>query len=353
MLNVVIRLSSLGDIVLTSAFIKSLEGPVLFVTKDEFKSFVEEFMPHRELKTYGISKPPSFFGWFREGLAFARFLGLYIDSSKQTNVKLYDLHNVTKSNMFLWGLKWGLEKNSPRVRLTALKTKKHRFKRWLKLIFKISSPDLKATPVFKRHLQLLDTPSKSTPTLINDRKLSLYVNGDRELNILVAPDAQHRKKVWPEEYWHEFLSRINEVNSIKINVKVVAQKKLLTNIEKYFKNTIHRLEDLQGKTSLLDLAPIASNSHICICGNSAWLHISEAVGTPVISFAGPIAEEFGFSPWMPQSKELKLDLKCRPCSFHGQGSCYNPKQMECMRGIKPQDLYAQLWLNLGYRSAPE
>ncbi len=354
MLNVVIRFSALGDLVLTSAFVKELRDSVIYVSSEQFKPFLEEYLPNPNLKVYGVHKPKlGLIGWFKEGYSFAKFLTQYLKTADEKQVFIYDLHNVGKSTFFSWGLRIGLKENAPSLTCVFKKTKKYRLKRWLQLVFKIEDYDLKALPVYKRHLELLDESSKSTPELNSIDKKVKFLTGNRQLRILIAPDAQHHKKLWPTEYWNELLAKLSEINSITIHLKVVSQNKKLHDIQKYFDQSHHTLEDLQGKTALLDLPGLASDSDLTICSNSAWLHISEAVGTPVLALAGPIVEEFGFSPWMKKSKELSVNLKCRPCTLHGDGICYNLKQFECMRRIKAQDLYAQIWLSLGYRSAPE
>ena len=353
MLNVVLRFSALGDIVLTSAFIRSLEAPVIYVTNETFKKFVEEFMPHKQLKAYGVIKPKGLIAWFREGLVFANFLSHLVGASPNESIHIYDLHNVGKSTMFLWGVQWGLRSQSAINRIVIRKTQKYRFQRWLQILFKIEIPELKSRPMFQRHIELLEHVSRETPLLTHQNRIPLFVNGDRELKLLIAPDAQHHKKRWPPEYWNEVFAQLSKIQSIRITIKIVAQQRILDNVQKYFEGSSHIIEDLQGKTQLMDLAPLAAESQLCLCSNSAWLHISEAVGTPVVALAGPIVDEFGFSPWMKESKELSVKLKCRPCTFHGDGICINPNQIACMKEIKSQDLLANLWLSLGYRSAPE
>src|SRR5690606_39127817 len=106
----------------------------------------------------------------------------------------------------------------------------------------------------------------------------------------------------------------------------------------------HPLRNLLGKTRLEALAGIAAQHQVAVCGNSAWLHIAEAVGTPVVALAGPIVPGFGFSPWLPESVELSVSLPCRPCTLHGDGACHlrGDRHHACMRDISAAQVFQAL-----------
>ncbi len=93
--------------------------------------------------------------------------------------------------------------------------------------------------------------------------------------------------------------------------------------------------DLRGKTDLGLLKAVLHLSDILITSDSGPLHISEAVGTPVLAIYGATSPLFGFAPWNEQSEILQSELQCRPCSLHGEKLCLRG-DMQCLKDISSE-----------------
>lgn len=79
---------------------------------------------------------------------------------------------------------------------------------------------------------------------------------------------------------------------------------------------------LAGELSLRELASLLSEVAATVSNDSGGMHLSEAVGTPVVAIFGPTIREFGFSPLLERSSVVEVDsLSCRPCGIHGGQSC--------------------------------
>jgi heptosyltransferase-2 len=358
-MNLVLRFSALGDIVLCSAFVRALEGPTLFVTQNTFKGFVEEFFDADQLKVYGLPKPKwGLVGWFLAGRRFASFLRIYA-APRISELKIYDLHNVSKSLLFSWGLLLELERLRLVAKISIRRTPKERLRRWALLLFK---KDFGGTsdPVFKRHLSLLtsEIPRQQPSLKVHSSRTKHFPGSGISIKLLMAPDAQHWKKIWPLNYWQNLLKDLSQIKSIPIEVTLVSQRRLIdpSFIQSLSQSSspFFRLRDLQGRTQLLELPILAAEHDLLICGNTAWLHIAEAVGTPVLSLAGPIVSEFGFSPFLKNSYELSSSIFCRPCSLHGGGFCpwTGDWHHACMKRLTPALVQQRLWKQLGYGSPP-
>jgi len=351
--NLVLRFSALGDVVLTSAFTQALEGETLYVTSENLKPFVEESFPG-PLKVYGVPKPRGgLLGWFAAGLRFAGFMRLYA-SPRIEILKIWDLHNVSKSLLFTWGLALGLRRTRIVAHLEVRRSPKERLRRWMLLLARKDPSPSDTRRVFERHLSLItDTHSKPRPRLVSGGRIADFRPGQGQLRLLLAPDAQHWKKIWPIENWKILLESLTRLESLRIHVTLVGSRSWID--ESWLREKLGRLsvENLQTRTSLTDLARIASEHHLTLSSNSAWQHISEAVGTPVLSLAGPIVPEFGFSPWLSTSREVAVDLACRPCTLHGDGICWRLSEHHaCMKQIVPRRVLQQMWQLLGYGSSP-
>ena len=170
-------------------------------------------------------------------------------------------------------------------------------------------------------------------------------NTSSQKKILIAPDSLHWKKRWPITYWEKLLYMILSHKDLH-HCTIVGDNNVFPQdfIEALKDFAPERVENLLGKTRVEQLADVANSHDVTVCGNSAWLHISEAVGTPVVTLAGPIVEGFGFSPWMEKSRELSIDLSCRPCSKHGQGMCLLRGEdfHSCMRKIEPEKVFMNM-----------
>ena len=92
-----------------------------------------------------------------------------------------------------------------------------------------------------------------------------------------------------------------------------------------------------GTTSLRESAYVISRSLAVIANDTGLMHIAEQMGKPTIALMGPAP--FGF-PSRKTTTILERNLKCRPCSKHGQGPCVNSNYHECLASISADEVAA-------------
>jgi len=68
-------------------------------------------------------------------------------------------------------------------------------------------------------------------------------------------------------------------------------------------------------------AALLKEARCTVSGDTGLMHLSTAVGTPVVALFGPTVRNFGFTPYRARATILERDLSCRPCSAHGGPSC--------------------------------
>ncbi len=350
--QVLIRFSSLGDLVLCTALVQRLQKssplPVHFVTQDIFAPFVEASFP-QPLKVIG-QKTKGYFNMFMGGFALAKNLR----QGGSTDIEVFDLHGVLKSSIFIFGIRfYALTK---KLKIKVLRSKKYSLLRNLSVILK---KDLLGKRfVYQSHLKL--APNKVADNEA-DKVADAVANFEHPLlqtldvirntkRILIATDAKHWKKRWILSHWQVFFAQLlNLPQGYEITLVGHQDSLPMDVLDELTDKFPSRVNNLLGKTSLTELATIAASHSLTVCGNSAWLHISEAVGTPVVSLAGPIVPGFGFSPWMNQSTELSVSLRCRPCTLHGGGSCYRIGNNfhACMKFITPDQVLSSVQSKMG------
>lgn len=101
---------------------------------------------------------------------------------------------------------------------------------------------------------------------------------------------------------------------------------------------------------LPEIAAELAASSAAVVNDSGLLHLSEAVGTPVVALFGPTVRAFGYAPLLPRSVLLERDLDCRPCSRTGARPCHRG-DLACLQGIAPATVLAALRALLGRGAA--
>jgi ADP-heptose:LPS heptosyltransferase len=72
---------------------------------------------------------------------------------------------------------------------------------------------------------------------------------------------------------------------------------------------------------LEDVIALLASVRLFVGSDSGILHLATAVGTPALGLYGCTAPELGFSP-LGNAAALGVDLPCRPCHVHGARHCW-------------------------------
>lgn len=77
-----------------------------------------------------------------------------------------------------------------------------------------------------------------------------------------------------------------------------------------------------GRFNLRESALVIQYSRLLITNDSAPMHLSVSVGTPVLAIFGPTVPAFGFYPYGERDRVAEIEtLACRPCGKHGGNKC--------------------------------
>ncbi|MEK7288209.1 MAG: glycosyltransferase family 9 protein [Elusimicrobiota bacterium] len=80
--------------------------------------------------------------------------------------------------------------------------------------------------------------------------------------------------------------------------------------------------NLAGSAEPVTLAGLVKSLKILIANDSGIMHVGWIQGVPTVAIFGPTVGGFGFFPRGKKSMVVeKQDLKCRPCSLHGNAVC--------------------------------
>lgn len=89
---------------------------------------------------------------------------------------------------------------------------------------------------------------------------------------------------------------------------------------------------LRGRTSLRQSLAVIAEAKWVIGNDTGLVHAAEALGKDVAMVEGPTHEEMGFSPYREGSALLGLPLLCRPCSKTGR-VCPRFGTRKCLRDL--------------------
>ncbi len=153
----------------------------------------------------------------------------------------------------------------------------------------------------------------------------------------IAPGAQHFTKRYPRPYWIRFIDSIPDTwNCQFILIGANSDREICAEIHQ---KCPHNTFDLCGRTMPDQLVNLINRFGCLISGDSGPMHIAAALEKPQISIFGATHTNLGFKPLNPNAIVIEKELACRPCSLHGSKEC--PKlHFKCMNTIPPSTLHS-------------
>ncbi len=318
----IIRFSSIGDIIITTPILRSMRekfpnATIDYLTKADFAQLLEHNPDVDSVLSYDKSK------------LSAKSLKENLKSQKYDLV--IDLHNSLRSRYLRFNLASDI-----------LVYSKPYFRRWLLVRFGINLLK-KAEGIYLRYyegcrkLNLKEyreyfvhfTPehSKSVSSYILEKK-----------PILISLSAAHFTKKWALEKFAEVISSLQDENLIVLGGEkekgdVQELKGLLPKESKFL--------DLCGKLDLLQTAALMKESKLLLCHDSGLLHLAQSQDLPCVAIFGCTTKELGFFPINGNSEVVQVDLPCRPCTTMGLDRCPK-KHFACMERIDAQTVLAKM-----------
>ena len=308
----IIRFSSIGDIVLTTPVIRCIkeqkpEYEIHYLTKTAFKSILEN-NPHIS-KVHAIDKD-------------VKEVTGALQQEKFDFV--VDLHNNIRSLQ----TKKALGKPSASF-------KKLNFKKWLLVNFKINK--MPTAHVVDRYMDTV-----ASLGIANDNKgLDYFIPTKDEVNPNQLPPshqngyigfvigAKHFTKQLPIEKIISICKKLNQP------IVLLGGKEDATRAEAIEKAVGNNIYNACGKYNLNQSASIIKQANKIITHDTGLMHIAAAFKKEIISVWGNTVPAFGFTPYLPDPKSKMVEVKnlsCRPCSKIGYDKC--PKgHFKCMMEI--------------------
>lgn len=154
----------------------------------------------------------------------------------------------------------------------------------------------------------------------------------------VAPGASHGPKRWPPERFARVADHMAESRDMKILLLGSEADRPVTG---EVADAMERpAVDWTGATDLAMLPAAVRRCALLVSNDSGPMHVATAVGTPVIGVFGATHPRLGFAPVGPADAAVTLDLPCSPCSLHGNRTCRFHTHA-CMEELDPRRVIAE------------
>jgi lipopolysaccharide heptosyltransferase II len=316
----VIRLSSLGDILLSTPLLRSIKKtfPSLkidYLIKEEYvdlltnNSNISRIYIYKKKKTSELVKQLK-----SEGYDY-----------------IIDLQNNLRSTTIV-----------SKIGTPSSSFNKRNIKKFLLVNIKINSLR-DAPPIPERYFESTRNllPDDEGLELVTFNKPSLQITNEDKL-IGFAPGARHFTKMWEKQYYAK-LGNLLQENNFKVALfGGRSDLELCKEISSLIPGAINLCND----NNILQTAADMKKCLAVVCNDSGLMHTACAVKIPVLVFFGSTVKEFGFAPYKNKNSILENKyLSCRPCSHIGRSSC--PKgHFKCMLEITPEIAFKNLLLLL-------
>ncbi|GAA4908056.1 glycosyltransferase family 9 protein [Mucilaginibacter defluvii] len=295
----VIRFSSMGDIIYTTPVVRCLKkqlpnAEIHFLTKPAFK-YIYNNNPYLDkllLLKDTLSET------IRE-----------IKAEKYDHI--IDLHNNLRTAII-----------KLRTGIPASTYKKQRLRKWLSLKFKLD---------LVPHTHLVDRYLETVTFLgvVNDGEpINYYINGQYSLTNLLPASHQDGFVAFIIGATH-FTKRMpnykitNICKQINLPIVLLGGNDVAANGDEISADVGSRVINLCGKTTLDESVFLVSQAKSIIGFDTGLTHIAEAFNKPIASiWGGTVPELLGVQPYqVDETLVAGIELSCRPCSKFGLPKC--------------------------------
>jgi len=322
----IIRFSSIGDIILTTPLVRCLRAKypgaqIDFLVKKEF-AVVLSGNPHiNNILTFDKKDSRNELKRIRMHIIFSRYS------------VIFDIQKNIRSMLICAGSGTGVIGFSKKI-----------LARDLLIRFKINIYK-EVKPVFLRYFESVETlgveyDGKGTevyPQAEDTEKIAEILthnniaSGSRIL--VVAPGAQWENKRWTTSGFAVAADTFcTQSGAEAVLIGGPGDVGICNSVQLQMKTSSL---NLAGKLSLMESAALLGKAAMVFTNDTGMLHMAQAMKAPVVAVYGPTIRELGFFPLPENSRVAETEISCRPCTQKGLHSCPK-KHFRCMNDIKPE-----------------
>lgn len=320
----VLRLSSLGDVVLTLPVVQALHGAfpgaeLHYWVKEEYQDVVRHDPAVHHVRA--LEKD-------------ARRLEDLVSMSAELEDcdLIIDLHGSLRTRLLTFRQK---------ARVLVAPTHRWTRERWIRAKWSRPAPAPHALDRYAAALGPLGLAAPGSPRLHAGDEAERWADdwyvstAFERAPLALAPGAQHATKRWPEAYWVTLTERAEAAGVPLLVFSTLAERSGLPDLAR-------RIEGMAGARWVLEplarAAALLSHCAAAVTHDSGVMHMAAARGLPVVALFGSTSPVLGFAPAGEGHVVLGRELACRPCTVHGRESC-PLGHFRCMRDLPVEEVW--------------
>jgi len=320
-----IRLSSLGDVILSTAALEALAAgeQADWIVGKEYASLLRNHPKIRKL--WEFDRKQGIWSW----LKFLRTL------CQQNYTHVYDLHLNLRSRL-------------------------------ARLVFLVFARDVQWKSISKERIRFLGLfvfkrywPSRCKPTLqiekffriSQDRQKPIdHAKVKTNLRHLLKDAASPQRSPLPDRYYcvmpsanwiakrwkpASYCKLIQELDAPAVIMGVASDEESVELVRLLEENKVEHYSGI-GSWNLIESARILAGSLAYIGNDTGLAHLSEAMGKKAFILFGPSSYGMGFGPYLKESQAIESPLWCRPCGKDGRACFRVIHRFKCLDTLKPE-----------------
>ncbi len=319
----IIRLSSIGDVILTTPVLRAVRNKfpnsrIDFLTSLATSSLLDNSPYVNNLWKYDKAKP-------EQNKILKNLMLESIDFEKYDIV--IDLQNNLRTLFFLRGMfkkKFSLNKNRL-YKLSLIHFKKQ-----------IS----KSHHIVERYFDTLDelevSPDELGCELFINNQINILPSKNESIRIGIAPGAKHYTKRWHTKHFAKLADLISKEFVAEFYLLGSSEEKSICDEIALQSNC--KFNNFAGQLSLLETAKLIDELDIVISNDSAIMHIASAKQVPILAIYCSTVPELGFTPYKAKYEIMQHKISCQPCTHIGRSECPK-KHFKCSLDLSPDQVF--------------
>jgi len=336
--TLIIRFSSVGDIILTSPLIRTLrarfpQSRIDFLVKEEYADLVRHNPHLSQTLMFPAGGTSADLRRFRKTIQATRY------------DLILDMHDSIRSRVLCCG-------PTP-----VLRYRKRRLARFALIHGKMDLYDWSggAPPVASRYLE----PVRPFGVEDDGRGIEIFIPdeahgvAERMLDsagvphasrlLGLCPSARHATKMWLPERFASAAATLARTTTLPVVLFGSAgERERCASIAAQIRTLAPDIQvcNCAGAFSLLETAAAMDRCAVVVTNDTGLMHLASARKRPVVALFGPTVRQFGFFPEGTESRVVEHPaLSCRPCTAIGRSTC--PRgHFRCMKDIHETNVVA-------------